>query len=179
MIISLGSGGHSTEMLAALSTVDMTKHKKRLYVYFSGDLISGTKARDFEDDLKARLTNEGGSAEALGKPRFIQVQRARDVGQSFVSSIWTSALCFVECVLAVRKQRPRLVLCNGPGSSLMLVLACKCVMPTCRVIYMESLARVNSLSLTGRLIRPFTNRFIVQWPELAKKCNAEYRGLLA
>lgn len=64
-----------------------------------------------------------------------------------------------------------------------------------RVIYIESFARVESLSLSGKLLYPFVDRcadgnlflftilqcgrFIVQWPQLQKKVTgAEFHGLL-
>ena len=37
-----------------------------------------------------------------------------------------------------------------------------------RIIYIESIARINSPSLTGRLIYPFIKDFYVQWPESKK-----------
>jgi UDP-N-acetylglucosamine:LPS N-acetylglucosamine transferase len=37
-----------------------------------------------------------------------------------------------------------------------------------KVVYIESMARVSSPSLTGRLIYPFANTYIVQWPELQR-----------
>jgi len=36
-----------------------------------------------------------------------------------------------------------------------------------RIIYVESFARVKSLSLSGKLLRPFVDKFVVQWPEAA------------
>jgi beta-1,4-N-acetylglucosaminyltransferase len=35
-------------------------------------------------------------------------------------------------------------------------------------VYIESLARVTSPSLTGRLVYPFAETFIIQWPELQR-----------
>jgi beta-1,4-N-acetylglucosaminyltransferase len=47
------------------------------------------------------------------------------------------------------------------------------------IIYIESFARVDTLSLTGRLLYPFVDRFLVQWPELSNIFDkAEYKGLL-
>ncbi|MGN0999417.1 MAG: PssD/Cps14F family polysaccharide biosynthesis glycosyltransferase [Faecousia sp.] len=37
-----------------------------------------------------------------------------------------------------------------------------------KVIYIESLARVNSKSLTGRLVYPFADLFLVQWESMLK-----------
>lgn len=36
------------------------------------------------------------------------------------------------------------------------------------VVYVESMARVTSPSLTGRLVYPFADTFIVQWPGLQR-----------
>lgn len=48
-----------------------------------------------------------------------------------------------------------------------------------RVIYIESLAKVRSLSTTGKMIYPFANKFYVQWESLEKKYKkAEYLGRL-
>ena len=47
------------------------------------------------------------------------------------------------------------------------------------IIYIESFARVYNLSLTGKLLYPFVDRFLVQWPELSNRLQrAEYRGIL-
>lgn len=48
-----------------------------------------------------------------------------------------------------------------------------------RFIYVESLARVHKLSLSGTLLRGITDRFIVQWKQLADKYpGVEYYGIL-
>lgn len=39
-------------------------------------------------------------------------------------------------------------------------------LPHTRIIYVESFARVSSLSLSARLLKPFVDRFVVQWPDL-------------
>jgi beta-1,4-N-acetylglucosaminyltransferase len=36
------------------------------------------------------------------------------------------------------------------------------------VVYVESMARINSPSLTGRLVYPLADTFIVQWPSLKR-----------
>ena len=39
----------------------------------------------------------------------------------------------------------------------------------CRVVYIESLTRIERPSLSGRLVKPATSRYFVQWPELAER----------
>ena len=42
-----------------------------------------------------------------------------------------------------------------------------------RIIYVESFARVNSLSLSGKLLKRFVDTFVVQWPEAAGDGEAQ------
>ena len=46
-----------------------------------------------------------------------------------------------------------------------------------KIIYIESFARVDKKSLTGRLVYPFADLFLVQWEPMLK-CypKAEYVG---
>jgi beta-1,4-N-acetylglucosaminyltransferase len=47
------------------------------------------------------------------------------------------------------------------------------------MIYVESIARVESLSLSGKLLRPIVDHFVVQWKPLKERYpKAEYYGLL-
>ena len=47
-----------------------------------------------------------------------------------------------------------------------------------RTIFIESWCRVENLSLTGRLLYPIADVFLVQWPQLldACGCRARYEG---
>lgn len=68
--------------------------------------------------------------------------------------------------LAVREMkriRPDIVVSTGAGVALpFFVLARFRRIPT---VYVEVFDRIDSPTLTGRLCRPFTTRFCVQWPE--------------
>ncbi len=48
-----------------------------------------------------------------------------------------------------------------------------------KVIYIESMAKVNTLSMTGKFVYLFVDKFYVQWEELADKyAKSEYLGRL-
>lgn len=75
----------------------------------------------------------------------------------------------------LRKQRPDVILSTGAGVAVPFIVAGKLL--RIRTIYLESIARNQQLSLSGRLIYPFVDKLLVQWPELARKYKkAEYRG---
>ncbi len=75
--------------------------------------------------------------------------------------------------LAVRlvpRLRPDVVVSSGAGVAVpFFVIAWILRIPT---VYVEVFDRIDSRTLTGRLCRPFTTRFLVQWPEQ----QALYRG---
>ena len=48
--------------------------------------------------------------------------------------------------------------------------------PRSKLLYVESFCRVKSLSLTGKLLKPIVDKFIVQWPDLATDRKTEYFG---
>ncbi len=59
--------------------------------------------------------------------------------------------------------RPDVVISNGAGVAVpFFVVARARRIPT---VYLEVYDRIDSRTLTGRLVRPFTTRFCVQWPE--------------
>lgn len=100
------------------------------------------------------------------------VPRARKVGQDWVSSCFTTLWALVFSVLSVNRHRPNLILTNGPGTCIPVCLVALLlrILGICRnrVVYVESLCRVKSLSLSGRILYHFADDVIVQWPDLLK-----------
>jgi UDP-N-acetylglucosamine:LPS N-acetylglucosamine transferase len=83
----------------------------------------------------------------------------------------------VLAVRLIRVLRPRAVVTTGAGVAV----------PFCwigrlfgaRVVYIESFARIDGPSLTGRLVHPVANDFFVQWPNVQPFFRkAQYRGAL-
>lgn len=72
----------------------------------------------------------------------------------------------------LRDVRPDAVITTGAGVGVPFVYAARIL--GIKSIYVESLARINGLSLSGRLVYPVASYFFVQWPELAEhhsKCR--------
>lgn len=65
------------------------------------------------------------------------------------------------------KERPTVVFGNGGPATLCLAYLGKIV--GCKVIYLESLARIKDLSLTGKLVYPISDLFLVQWESLLQR----------
>ena len=64
----------------------------------------------------------------------------------------------------VRPHKVQAILTTGAGVAVPFAVVGR--LRGVRVVYIESMARITSPSLTGRLVYPFADKFIVQWPEL-------------
>lgn len=64
------------------------------------------------------------------------------------------------------KENPKLIVSTGGGSTIPLFYWGKIL--GIKVMYIESLARVNNPSLTGRIVYPITDIFLVQWESMLK-----------
>ncbi len=63
----------------------------------------------------------------------------------------------------LRRERPAVVVSSGAAVAVPFFLLARLLrVPT---VYVEVFDRIDSRTLTGRLVRPFTTRFVVQWDE--------------
>ncbi|KAI0462480.1 hypothetical protein LJB42_003974 [Komagataella kurtzmanii] len=171
VLILLGSGGHTGELLSILSQLD---HKfKYSFIVQSNDESSVLRLE------KSQVTGT-----------VYTVPRARNVGDGLLRSVQETLKCWLGTmkVLVFDKKWkegniPSVLLVNGPGSCVPLAYSIVVLnilgLTSTRIIYMESLTRVNELSLSGKLLYLVADRFVVQWPELAQKYRrTEYHGIL-
>lgn len=107
--------------------------------------------------------------------------------QSFLSTPLTLARSVVFCIdhVALRpltKGRipADIVLMNGPGTCVPIVAAVYMLrmlgLRSPKLVYVESFARVKSLSLTAKLVRPLVDRFVLQWPKDPAKVKTGVKG---
>lgn len=77
-------------------------------------------------------------------------------------------------VTVMRRHRPDVLLSTGGGVTVPAFVIGKFI--GARLVYVESLTRVNKPSLSGKLVYPFVDRFFVQWPEAATRPRMEFVG---
>jgi UDP-N-acetylglucosamine:LPS N-acetylglucosamine transferase len=76
-------------------------------------------------------------------------------------------LVFWKCTKIVLRERPDVVLSTGAAAGCMLCLCGK--LKGAKVVWVDSIANVQRVSMSGRIVRPFADLFLTQWPELANK----------
>jgi beta-1,4-N-acetylglucosaminyltransferase len=73
----------------------------------------------------------------------------------------------------IHNRRPDAVLSTGAALAVPFFIIGKLHRRRC--VYVESLTRTESLSLSGRLVYPLADAFFVQWPNAARR-RARYTG---
>eukprot|EP00882_Tetradesmus_deserticola_P007634 GHRQ01008039.1.p1 GENE.GHRQ01008039.1~~GHRQ01008039.1.p1 ORF type:complete len:217 (+),score=68.08 GHRQ01008039.1:334-984(+) len=177
-MIVLGSGGHTAEMLMLVEGMDKKFYTPRVYVAAETDKMSSNRA----------LSREQTWAGAQDTPAGVSIEvipRSREVGQSYITSVFTTLYSLLFAARMVLRHRPQLVLVNGPGTCIpvcaMAFVNRLLLLSDCRILYVESIARVRKLSLSGYLLyfSRMCDQFFVQWPELqARFPRSMYAGRL-
>ncbi len=150
VLIVLGSGGHTTEMQLLLASGGGDTYH---FVYTNEHCRRTTGIHQNSNN-------------------FWWVPRSRRVGQSWLSSIFTTAQALPRAVWQVFRIRPDVFVCNGPGVCIptllgvILLNAFPGVRKRCPIVFIESICRTKNLSMTGQIIRPFATYFFVHWKSL-------------
>mmetsp|Transcript_6376 Transcript_6376/g.17376 ORF Transcript_6376/g.17376 Transcript_6376/m.17376 type:complete len:238 (-) Transcript_6376:162-875(-) len=173
-VVVLGSGGHTTEMLHMVQqlipsdTRNSTKHYDPI-IYMIAETDTTSEQRLHLHLRKSNHTN----------PTILRIPRSREVGQSYASSIATTCWSLWKCLWIMASVRPQLILSNGPGTCLPICLAGffwrLLGVSNTRIVFIESYCRVQTLSLTGRLLYPIADLFIVHWDFLRQKYPRSHR----
>ncbi|EDL82072.1 rCG28866, isoform CRA_a [Rattus norvegicus] len=167
LLIVAGSGGHTAEILRLVGSLSGA-YSPRHYVIAESDEMSAKKIHSLE---LARAQND--STTEHTEYYLHRIPRSREVRQSWLSSVFTTLYSIWFSFPLVHRIKPDLVLCNGPGtcvpicvSALLLgILGIKKVI----IVYVESICRVETLSLSGKILWHLSDYFIVQWPTLKEK----------
>jgi beta-1,4-N-acetylglucosaminyltransferase len=117
------------------------------------------------------ITTRAADTEALLRDErkvYAYVPTARNL-KNMLRNLWLAAV-------VVRRHRPDVLLSTGGGITFPVFVVGKLV--GARLIYVESLTRVDGPSLTGRLVYPLVDRFFVQWAEAATRSRMEFVGNL-
>ncbi len=156
-LIFFGSGGHTMEMIRLIKEMDAKLYSPVCFTIGHTDVTSIDKVRSAHVALEKHAS-------------WLRVFRNREVKQSWFTTIFTSIWSLIQAFIVIFRYKPQLLICNGPGTCLSLCYSAFLLnvigWTETRIVFVESFCRVKSLSLTGKLLLPIANKFIVQWPEL-------------
>ncbi|XP_016992339.2 UDP-N-acetylglucosamine transferase subunit ALG14 [Drosophila takahashii] len=167
--VILGSGGHTAEMCRLARALLQPADNQRAEEYHPVRLILASSDSTSERQFREALPEVASRAEC------IRVPRSRSVGQSWLSTLFTALWSLLFSCYLVWRDRPQLILCNGPGTCVPFCYAAWMwrllgrLPAHSRIVFVESFCRVETLSLSGRLLLPLADLFVVHWPQLAER----------
>ncbi|XP_055297351.1 UDP-N-acetylglucosamine transferase subunit ALG14 homolog [Sitodiplosis mosellana] len=160
-LIVLGSGGHTAEMMTIVKQLNKKNYSPRYYILASTDSTSESKVLDFEEPTTSKNDYE-----------IFRIKRSRHVGQSYLTSVFTTIQSIWQCIPLIYQVQPDLVLCNGPGTCVPICLIAfmlkviGAINVQCKIVFIESFCRVKTVSLSGKILVWISDSFVVQWPQL-------------
>lgn len=167
-MIFFGSGGHTAEMIRLVQGLDPLKYEPMTFAIGHSDITTQSKVRAANLALEPRA-------------RWLRIYRNREVKQSCLTTIGTTVWSLVQSFYVMYRNRPQLLICNGPGTCVSLIYSAFALnvlgLSDTTIVFVESFCRTSHLSLTGKLVYPLANRFVVHWPALLEAHpRAEYLG---
>jgi beta-1,4-N-acetylglucosaminyltransferase len=153
--IITSSGGHLTQ---ALSAIEAFQGYEVFLVVHNFPTLKGMQLAEVAKIYRLRLILGYTSTLGVLLTTFVNVFQ-------FIKIFWV--------------ERPAVLFSTGAEIALPAFYIGKALFRT-RLIFLETLTRVKDLSLTGKLIYPIADLFLVQWPELVskKRPKAAYQGRL-
>lgn len=144
-------------MLEIVKKLKTEKYKPRYYVVAEGDQNSVNKLTQIETDSS--------------QYKIFIIRRSRQVHQSYMSSVGTTILSFLDCFPILIHTKPNVILTNGPGTCVPICIVAFMLKvffynSSCKIAFIESYCRVKSLSLSGWILLYLSDIFVVQWPSI-------------
>ena len=158
-MVIFGSGGHTSEMLHLIRDVSPGQLTPLHFVTAHSDVTSLQKIRAF-------------GLSYIDDVHWVSIHRSREVKQSWLSTVGTTAFALLQSLRLVFILRPQMIICNGPGTCVPICLAAAILrfaslqLYSPRIVFVESYCRVETLSMTGKILYKIADKFIVQWPQL-------------
>jgi len=146
VLVVLGEGGHTTEMLRLVELL--------------GPIYDYSYLMPEHDRISEGKIKIAGPVYRSGLPRTKH------------PTLWTtlklSLLCAVQQLWVLFRVRPKAVLSSGAGIAVPISVVGRLV--GVKIIHVETASRVYTLSLTGRIMYRLAHLFFVQWEPLKQKC---------
>jgi UDP-N-acetylglucosamine:LPS N-acetylglucosamine transferase len=155
LLIILGEGGHSTELL---NLVDLL-----------GDKFEYNYIITKEDNISINHIRFKGPVYKLSRPRGKKSNNIEVV----LKILWVA----LNSLIILLRSKPRAIVSTGPAISVPVSIIGKFLGK--KIIFIETGSRVKNLSLTGRIMYHFADLFFIQWPQLKEKApHAIFAGRL-
>lgn len=161
ILVHLGMGGHTSQILRLLEMVEDGIGNKYSYDYLLGD----------DDQTSAKKIKSPGKIHVIKNPRLMKDKSLLIV---FLKMFPTT----IGLISLLLKTKPKAVISAGPSLAIPLFWLAKLF--GVKTIFIESWVRVHHKSQAGKFVYPVSDLFFVQWPTMKKVYpRAIYAGRLS
>ena len=150
VLVVLGMGGHTSQILRLANSVMDSYGENYSYEYIKGH----------DDKTSANKVKHKGKIYTMLNPRLMT-----DI--SIVPVVFKMFPATVDAFVALYKSRPDVIISAGPSMTIPLFWLSKLM--GIKTIFLESWVRVHHGSITGKLVYPVSDLFLVQWPTMKKQ----------
>jgi hypothetical protein len=89
---------------------------------------------------------------------------------------WRLVVCAIQIIRLIATVRPRVIVSTGAAPGLIAIVIGK--LTGAKAVWVDIFGLVDRMTLSGRMVRPFADVHLVQWPHLARPDGPYYRGSL-
>ncbi len=115
------------------------------------------------------------TSQELARERLSALGPVHVIGECNRENPIEVARVFARCHAIARQERFDACISTGAAPGLLMCLAARAY--GSRIIWVDSIANVERLSLSGRLVRPIADLILTQWPHLDRvDANVEFCG---
>ena len=111
----------------------------------------------------------------VAQNRLSRFGRIYVVGECNRQHPWQVIKVLLRCIRIVFREKPHVVISTGAAVGCIV-----CFLQWVgggKIVWIDSIANIEKLSLSGRMVRPIADLFLTQWPELTTRYNKiEYVG---
>ncbi len=145
ILIVLGMGGHTSQILRLVDLIGPNFN----YEYIVGH----------DDQTSVKKIKFPGKVYTMINPRLMK-------DKSLVKVFFNMFPATIRAWKILRKSKPHAIVSAGPSMTIPLFWVARIL--GIKTIFIESWVRVYHGSLTGKLVYPVSNLFLVQWPTMKK-----------
>ena len=142
--VGASSGGHLTELAALLDLRSMWPAQPNVYV----------------------------TTLSISTDMFPDESASYSIGECDRKRPFKAMKTLFRSIRVASRVKPDVVLTTGS-----LPLAIFCLVSKffgAKIVWIDSISQIDRLSISGQLVRPFSDLFFVQWPELSRR----YKGVI-
>ena len=109
------------------------------------------------------------------RDKLAQFGRVFIIGECNREHPFLTLRVFWRCLKVILSERPDVVISTGAAPGFLMCLTGRLL--GAKIVWVDSIANVKRLSMSGKMIRPFCSLFLTQWEDLQDKTKKiEYAG---